>query len=211
MKKIFLLFVVLIFISSSSFGQRDTLGLTFVKEKFYVDSLGNIYFKNILPDMDPNGNFKVQFLTMMPLNDWEKQDTLKNYIDLETYHKVKDVYSADKNHVYYFIYNSDGTTMRILKNADPASFKSIKSDIAIDKNYVFKDGCLVEGADAKGKIKIYKSEYSTAPYFTDGIKVFHNCVEVKEADAMSFRTVLHEASYDAEDNNRKYLRGKAIE
>jgi hypothetical protein len=207
-----LLFVFSIFlIHLNLIAQRDTLGLTYVKEKFYTDSLGNIYFKNVLPDIGLDGKFKVEFVTMMPFIDWDHYDSLKKYIDLETYHKIKDVYSADKNLVYYFIYNIDGTTIRILKNADPSSFKHIKSDIAIDKNYVFKDGCLVEGADAKGKIKIYNSEYSIAPYFTDGTKVFHNCIEVNEADVMSFRTVLHEASYDAEDKNRKYLRGKGIE
>lgn len=207
-----LLFTVLVFtFSFAAFSQRDTLGLTFVKDKFYTDSLGNIYFKNQIPDDVPGGKFKIRFESSMPLIDWEKYDSLKKFIDLETYHKVKDVYSADKNYVYYFIFNSDGTTLRILKDADPNSFKSVKSDIAIDKDHVFKDGCLVEGADSKGRIKIFPAEYSNAPYFTDGTKVFHNCNEVIGADPMSFKTLLHEASFDAEDKNRKYLRGKAIE
>lgn len=208
--KLFLILVIS-FLSLISFAQKDTMGLTFVKDHLYTDTLGNIYYKNLIPDDGPAGKFKIQFESAMPLTNWEKFDTLKNVIDLETYHKIKDIYAADKNHVYYFIYNSDGTTMRILQGADPSTFRHVKSDIGKDKNHVYKDACLVEGASPDGKIKIYPAEYSNAPYFTDGNKVFHNCKEIPDADVMSFKTILHEANFDAEDKNRKYLQGKPID
>lgn len=191
-------------------SQKDTLGLKFIKHNFYTDSIGNIYFRNQIPQDGIRSLFYFEFRTTMPLRDWEKWDTLKNIIDLESYTELKDVYAKDKNHVYFFIYNSDGSTMHIIKDADPETFKHFKSDVAIDKNHVYKDGCPAEGADPNGKIKIYPSEYSNSPYFTDGKKVFHNCLEIIDADAATFKTIRFEASYDAEDKNQKYLRGKAL-
>ena len=209
LKTIFLFLALGFSLTASS--QKDTLGLKFIKNEFYKDSSGNIYFKNKIPNDGPHPPFYIKFVTTMPLTDWEKWDTLKNVIDLDSYTNIKDVYAKDKNHVYYFIYNSDGSTLRILKDADPQTFRHIKSDLGGDKNYIYKDGCKVEGADPNGKIKIYPAEYSNSPYFTDGKKVFHNCAEIKDADVATFKTIRFEASYDAEDKNHKYLSGKPLE
>jgi hypothetical protein len=127
MTKQFIWLVCLALANTGCFGQ-DTLNgkvYTKVKDYFYTDTAGSLYFKNTAPQDD--GKHVISYRLTMPLTSWETEDTLKRVIDLPTYMSFPGTpYAKDKRHVYYFISNSDGKHMRILKEADVITFKIVK-------------------------------------------------------------------------------------
>jgi len=119
-----------------------------LKENFYSDGCGNIYYK------DKNDEGGEYYKLTMPLNDWDKKDTLKNFIDIPTYTVYTNTpYSKDKKYVYYMVSHADGNYMRILKGADATTFKTLPGDgyLAEDKNRKYRNGSEIENDTRKRK------------------------------------------------------------
>jgi DKNYY family len=137
---------IIILCSILCHGQKkfDKNGIVYtqLKHDIYKDSIGNIYLAYSCPDEIKQG--LLCFKQTMPLLDWEKQDTLKNFIDVKTYQTFLNCpFSKDKKYVYYKISNSDGDIMRIIVGADAKTFrvkKHTEYEAEDNKvNYVFKN------------------------------------------------------------------------
>ena len=210
-------FAALIFILGNvfCFGQDTVRGTIYykIKDPFYKDKTGNLYYKYIFHDDDQKKY--TRYASRMPLTNWEVYDSLKNFIDPLSYVRLGG-YAKDKNHVYYFIYNSDGTTMRILDGADALAFTGYDVeggwDFGRDKNFVYHNAGKVQGCSPKAILKFFKSPHCTCyDYFTDGKTVFYSNKPLKGADPKTFKTIEEsDKEYDAEDKNKKYKNGKSI-
>lgn len=84
------------------------------------------------------------------INDYENRESLRNFIDIDSYKSFPDgYYSKDKNYVFYTWNNSDGGVRFLIKNADPRTFSVIKYRWAKDNRRVFYENKVVEGANPK--------------------------------------------------------------
>ena len=208
MKTILLIFTI--FISTNIFSQKGEKNYKHIKHQFYTDEKGILYFRD---DYRDETSHIIHYKATMPLGNWEKHDSLKNVIDIKTYSDLG-YYSKDTNHVYYFISNSDGHTMRIVSGADAKTFRTDKDKelfyFGRDKSYLYNMGSKVDSCKPFAAIKIFKQEEGDYIYFTDGTRVYCYNEVVPGADPATFKTV-YGKEWTAEDKNGWYYYIKKIQ
>lgn len=141
-----------------------------------------------------------------------------NFIDINSYKKIKNGYFANKGKIFYWWGNSDGEYPCEAVGADPKTFVPFDSVAGgFDKKHVFYGGPpdefkIIKGADPK-TIKVLNPKKGCWNcgncYFLDNYTVYYGFLKIEGADPKTFR-LLNQEKIDGEDKNWKYFEGKII-
>jgi len=130
----------------------------------------------------------------------------------------------DKNLSNQYYYKNEGVVFvsganffslgaREIENSDPESFEVLAYNLAKDKNHVYHNEMIIEGADPNtfdlvSPEEIYDEKYKFFTYTKDANQVFYLYLSIKGADASSYRHLWGDFSRD--DTNLYFMEKKLV-
>ncbi len=109
----------------------------FIKNNLYTDKLGELGFQT-LQSLNEGKQMVHNYITTMYIPETDQYVPLKTLIDTATYEEVGETaYYKDKNRVYLFYALSDGGFLKIMEDADAATFHAVGACYAKDKERVY--------------------------------------------------------------------------
>jgi len=186
----------------------DTVNYKHVVDKIYRDDAGAIYLR----DVSVTG-FGDSVIAHEYFHDYS------NFIELKTYRRINDSYFGNKEKVYLWYSNSDGTYPLEIRDADLETFRPFDNVCGgTDWRFVFcgspQGGVeIIDGADPE-TIKVLNPRRGCwncgNAYFKDDKNVFFALKKIEGADVKTFKLVDQE-NIDCTDKRRKYFDGKVIQ
>ncbi|MCE7063933.1 DKNYY domain-containing protein [Dyadobacter sp. CY326] len=171
----------------------------------YTDTK-HIYWSTVIISDEPDNlkfNVRADSNSMTYLADskgvFASNGTRMKGVDAATFKPLPRLYSSDKNHVYVF----DVLELKIIEGADPASFKLLGGDHAIDKKQAYWMYDVIAGSDVSTFEKINEL------YAKDGKQVYFAAQPLLGSDPQTFEVLPGQLSCSY-DKNHVYSGSKVI-
>jgi hypothetical protein len=105
-------------------------------------------------------------------------------LDVESFESLTEVFTRDRNHVYYKVISNDEFIVIVLPEADPATFELLGGNLTRDKNRVWYGYHIQHGVDA-ATVKPIEG----GPVYRDKNSVFYQYEAIAGAEPTSFKHV----------------------